>query len=104
MLIKLHATGSRAKNISSNRGLSTFTATQRPYCTTRGNNEHHYAHLKTIKFDHGVFDTVEAFIAAAQPSHSGLDTVITDANHDKLLLTGVTVADLKAHPNDFHLV
>jgi len=58
----------------------------------------------TIKFDHGVFDSVEALFAAAQPSNSGHDTVITDANHDKLVLTGVTVADLKAHPNDFHLV
>ena len=47
---------------------------------------------------------VEALFAAAQPSNSGHDTVITDANHDKLVLTGVTVADLKAHPNDFHLV
>jgi fibronectin-binding autotransporter adhesin len=58
----------------------------------------------TLKFDSGVFATAEAFFAAAQASPSGLDTVITDAHHDKLTLTGITVADLKAHPNDFHLV
>jgi VCBS repeat-containing protein len=58
----------------------------------------------TLKFDSGVFQTVDAFFAAAQASPSGHDTIITDANHDKLVLTGVTVADLKAHPNDFHLV
>jgi fibronectin-binding autotransporter adhesin len=57
----------------------------------------------TIKFD-GVFESLDALFAAAQPSNAGHDTVITDANHDKLVLTGVSVADLKAHPNDFHLV
>ena len=58
----------------------------------------------TIKIDHSVFDTVDALFAAAQPSVSGHDTVITDANHDKLVLTGVNIVDLKAHPNDFHIV
>jgi hypothetical protein len=47
---------------------------------------------------------VSEFINSAQPINFGQDTVITDANHDKIVLTGVTVADVKAHPNDFHLV
>jgi len=31
------------------------------------------------------------------------DTILTDANHDTIKLAGVTVAQLQAHPNDFHL-
>jgi hypothetical protein len=30
--------------------------------------------------------------------------VITDAAHDQITLSGVTLAQLKAHPGDFHLV
>jgi fibronectin-binding autotransporter adhesin len=58
----------------------------------------------TIVFDQAMFKDIGAVFANAQPTNFGLDTVITDANHDKLLLTGVTLTDLKAHPGDFHLV
>jgi len=58
----------------------------------------------TINFDHTVFNSRDAFLAGAQSANSGNDTIITDANHDKIILTGVTVAELKAHPGDFHLV
>jgi fibronectin-binding autotransporter adhesin len=58
----------------------------------------------TINFDHTVFDSVQSLLAGAQSANSGHDTIITDANHDKIVLTGVTVSDLKAHPGDFHLV
>jgi VCBS repeat-containing protein len=58
----------------------------------------------TIDIDQSLFKSVSEFINSAQPINFGQDTVITDANHDKIVLTGVTVADVKAHPNDFHLV
>jgi fibronectin-binding autotransporter adhesin len=58
----------------------------------------------TINFDHTIFNNTQAFLAGAQSANSGHDTIITDANHDKITLTGVTVAELNAHPNDFHLV
>jgi len=58
----------------------------------------------TIDIDHSLFKSVSEFVNSAQSINFGQDTVITDANHDKIVLTGVTVADVKAHPNDFHLV
>jgi fibronectin-binding autotransporter adhesin len=58
----------------------------------------------TIVFDQSMFKDVNAVFASAQSTNFGLDTVITDANHDKLLLTGVKLSDLTAHPGDFHLV
>ena len=58
----------------------------------------------TIDIDHTLFANVAAILASAQPANSGHDTVITDAAHDKLTLTGVTVAQLQLHSNDFHLV
>jgi hypothetical protein len=42
------------------------------------------------------------FLALA--SASWADTIITDAAHDKLTLIGVTVAQIQAHPNEFHLI
>jgi len=56
----------------------------------------------TIDIDQSLFKSVSDFFNSAQSF--GPDTVITDANHDKIVLTGVSVADIKAHPNDFHLV
>jgi hypothetical protein len=56
----------------------------------------------TIVFDKSMFKDVTDVFAHAQSI--GFDTVITDANHDKLVLTGVKLADLQAHPGDFHLV
>jgi fibronectin-binding autotransporter adhesin len=58
----------------------------------------------TINFDRAVFNSVQEFLDSAKSANFGLDTVITDANHDKIVLTGVHVEDLKAHPGDFHLV
>jgi hypothetical protein len=57
-----------------------------------------------INFDHSVFNSVQEFLDSAKSANFGLDTVITDANHDKIVLAGVNVDQLKAHPGDFHLV
>jgi VCBS repeat-containing protein len=59
-------------------------------------------HHDTIVFDQSLFKDVTDVFAHAQSI--GFDTVITDANHDKLVLTGVKLSDLQAHPGDFHLV
>ncbi len=58
----------------------------------------------TIDIDRTLFSNVAAILASAQPANSGHDTIITDAAHDKIVLTGVTVSQLNAHQNDFHLV
>jgi fibronectin-binding autotransporter adhesin len=58
----------------------------------------------TLAFDQTVFASFDALLAGAQSVNSQHDTLITDANHDKILLTGVALSDLKAHPGDFHLV
>jgi fibronectin-binding autotransporter adhesin len=47
--------------------------------------------------------SLSAFLATAQAANSGHDTILTDANHDTIKLVGVTVAQIQAHPNDFHL-
>jgi len=56
----------------------------------------------TIDIDRTLFKDFAALLASAHMV--GQDTVITDANHDKIVLAGVTVDQLKAHPGDFHLV
>src|SRR5262249_49767956 len=61
-------------------------------------------HHDVIDIDHTLVKSVQDFLASAQSINSGHDTVLTDINHDKIVLTGVTVADLKAHSGDFHLV
>jgi fibronectin-binding autotransporter adhesin len=58
----------------------------------------------TIDIDRTLFSNVAAILASAQPANFGHDTIITDAAHDKIVLTGVTVTQLNAHQNDFHLV
>ena len=58
----------------------------------------------TIEIDKSLFATVSALLQGAQSANSGHDTIITDAAHDKITLTGVTLAQLQAHPNDFHLI
>jgi VCBS repeat-containing protein len=58
-----------------------------------------------INIDHSLFATVSAFVAAAQSANSGHDTIITDPiHHNTITLTGVTVAQLNAHPSDFHII
>jgi VCBS repeat-containing protein len=58
-----------------------------------------------INIDHSLFATVSAFVAAAQPANSGHDTIITDPiHHNTITLAGVTVAQLNAHPGDFHII
>jgi fibronectin-binding autotransporter adhesin len=54
----------------------------------------------TIDIDHTLFKDVDAVLASAHMV--GQNTVITDANHDKIVLAGVKLSDL--HPGDFHLV
>jgi VCBS repeat-containing protein len=56
----------------------------------------------TIEISQALFGSIADILAAAQPANSGHDTVITDAAHDSITLTGVTVAQLQA--SSFHLV
>ncbi len=58
----------------------------------------------TVDLSHTLFASISAILASAHPADFGHDTVITDAAHDKITLIGVTVAQLQAHANDFHLV
>jgi fibronectin-binding autotransporter adhesin len=57
-----------------------------------------------IDISHTLFASVSAILASAQPTNSGHDTTITDSAHDTITLTGVTVAQIQAHPSDFHLI
>jgi VCBS repeat-containing protein len=57
-----------------------------------------------INIDHTLFASVSALLASAQSINSGHDTIIMDAAHNAITLTGVTVAQIQAHPGDFHLV
>ena len=61
-------------------------------------------HQDTIDLSHTLFASVSDILASAHPADFGHDTIITDAAHDHITLTGVTVAQLQAHANDFHLV
>jgi fibronectin-binding autotransporter adhesin len=56
----------------------------------------------TIDIDHSLFANVATLLQGAQTV--GHDTIITDAAHDKLTLTGVTLAQLHAHQSDFHFI
>jgi hypothetical protein len=51
-----------------------------------------------------LFASVSALVASAQPTNSDHDTIITDAAFNTITLTGVTVAQIQAHPSGFHLV
>jgi VCBS repeat-containing protein len=51
-----------------------------------------------------LFENVSAILASAQPINSGHDTIITDTAHDTITLTNVTIAQLQAHTNLFHLI
>jgi fibronectin-binding autotransporter adhesin len=57
----------------------------------------------TINIDRALVTSLSAFLATAQAANSGHDTILTDANHDTIKLAGVTVAQIQAHPSDFHL-
>jgi hypothetical protein len=57
-----------------------------------------------INIDNTLFASVQAILDSAQSANSGHDTVITDAAHDQITLSGVTLAQVRAHPGDFHLV
>jgi VCBS repeat-containing protein len=58
----------------------------------------------TINIEHSLFASLSAFLGSAQSANSGHDTIFTDAAHNTITLTGVTVAQIQAHPGDFHLV
>ena len=59
----------------------------------------------TIEIDKSLFATVSALLQnGAHSANSGHDTIIVDAAHDQITLSGVTLAQLQAHPNDFHLI
>ena len=59
-------------------------------------------HNDTIEINHALFATVSAILAGAHSANSGHDTIITDAAHDTITLTGVALAQLQA--GNFHLV
>lgn len=54
-----------------------------------------------IDISRALFDSIPDILAAAAPTNSGHDTIITDAAHNTITLKGVTVAQLQA--SDFHL-
>jgi VCBS repeat-containing protein len=58
----------------------------------------------TINIDHTLVTSLSAFLPSAQPANPNHDTILTDVNLDTIKLAGVTVAQLQAHPGDFHLV
>jgi VCBS repeat-containing protein len=60
--------------------------------------------LDAINIDHSLFASVAAILASAQAADSGRDTIIVDSAHDQIKFVGVTVAQIQAHPGDFHLV
>ena len=55
-----------------------------------------------INIDKTLFTNAQAILAGAQSANSGHDTVITDAAHDQITLSGVKADHLTAQ--DFHLV
>ena len=56
----------------------------------------------TIQFDHAMFASINALLAAIHDDANG-NAVITDAAHDTLTLQNITTAQLIAHQGDFHL-
>jgi hypothetical protein len=58
-----------------------------------------------LQFDRGMFsaDTAAAVLAAATDNNHG-DTVIFDQAGDRVILIGVTTADLAAHQSDILFV
>jgi hypothetical protein len=58
----------------------------------------------SVEISHTLYSSVADILASARPSSSGQDTILTDTSHDSITLTGVSVAQVLAHPNDFHLV
>ncbi|HEU0146444.1 MAG TPA: hypothetical protein VFR21_06160, partial [Bradyrhizobium sp.] len=56
-----------------------------------------------LVLDHSLFGpTARDVLNGAQAS--GNDTILIDAAHDTITLKGVTIAQLAAHQNDFHIV
>jgi fibronectin-binding autotransporter adhesin len=59
----------------------------------------------TLEVNHALFGTsVQDVLNSAQAANAGLDTVLVDAAHETITLKGVTLAQLTAHQNDFHIV
>jgi fibronectin-binding autotransporter adhesin len=57
----------------------------------------------TLVLDHSLFGpTARDVLGSAHAS--GHDTILIDAAHDTITLKGVTIAQLTAHQNDFHIV
>ena len=58
-------------------------------------------HKDTIQFDKSIFSSVGAIAGFTSDSSAG--AVITDGHGDSITLTGVSAAQLDAHPDDFHV-
>jgi fibronectin-binding autotransporter adhesin len=59
----------------------------------------------TLELDHSLFgSTAHDVLNGAHAANAGHDTVLIDAAHDTITLKGVTLAQLMAHQNDFHIV
>jgi VCBS repeat-containing protein len=59
----------------------------------------------TLEVNHALFGTsAQDILNSAHAANAGHDTVLVDAAHETITLKGVTLAQLAAHPNDFHIV
>jgi fibronectin-binding autotransporter adhesin len=59
----------------------------------------------TIEVSHALFGvSAQDILNSAHAANAGHDTVLVDAAHETITLKGVTLAQLTAHPNDFHIV
>ena len=58
-----------------------------------------------LEVNHALFGTsAQDILNSAHAANAGHDTVLVDAAHETITLKGVTLAQLTAHPNDFHIV
>ncbi|WP_407157926.1 VCBS domain-containing protein [Bradyrhizobium sp. STM 3557] len=59
----------------------------------------------TLEVNHALFGaSTQDILNSAHAANAGHDTVLVDAAHETITLKGVTLAQLTAHPNDFHIV
>jgi fibronectin-binding autotransporter adhesin len=58
-----------------------------------------------LELDHSLFGpSVQDVLNSAHAANANHDTVLLDAAHETITLKGVTLAQLTAHQNDFHIV
>ncbi|MET4176277.1 hypothetical protein ABIB99_007397 [Bradyrhizobium sp. LA6.1] len=57
-----------------------------------------------IEFDGSHFANAAAVLSPSHASQHGADVVIADGHGNSVTLTGLTITQLQAHQNDFHLI